>query len=194
MGANNGKDKRHRDDIRVFASWIKKRIQYMFQKKVYIMQNNDMEKIAGLINLINWLIPKLSKQLWFTKGIEPMMTGDSSGDQIQGKMVPLNATVNNNSQAILPYKLIDEVIDKASFILVLHKCMCRVGMECRDYPPEFGCMFIGEGARYLAQEKEAIGKEVTVQAFRTTQHQGADNTAHDDQNGDFQAVVSHQAD
>ncbi len=163
MGSNNKKSQKHRDDFRIFGSWIKKRIQYKLRKEAYIIQNKDMEKIGGLINIINWLTPKLSKQSWFTKGIEPMLTGDSSGDQIQGKMVPLNVTVNDNSKAILPYKLIDEVIEKASFILILNRCMCRIGMKCQDYPIEFGCMFIGEGARYLSKEKETIGREASVQ-------------------------------
>ncbi len=162
MESNTKKVQNHKDDIRIFWSWIKKRIRYRLQKKTYIMQDNDMKRIAGLINIINWLTPKLSKQLWFTKFIEPMLSGDSSGDQIQGKMVPLNVTVNDNKKAILPYKLIDEVIEKSSFVFILHKCMCRVGMKCQDYPVEFACMFLGEGARYLSQEKEAIGRQVTV--------------------------------
>ena len=92
-----------------------------------------------------------------------MLTGDSSGDQIQGKLVPLNATVSDNPKAVLPFKLIDEVIEKAGFILILHNCMCRVGMDCQNYPKTFGCMFVGEGAAYLAKEKEAIGRKATVQ-------------------------------
>ncbi len=157
------KSRATREDFRQLGRWIRKRIQYRFQKKTYTIEDNDLVKIASLINIINWLTPKIATKKWFQKLFEPSLAGKPGGDRIQGKVVPLNAIVKDNPKAVMPYDLIDEVIEKASFRLILHECMCRKGMECEDYPIDFACLFVGDGARFLMQGDGAPGREATAE-------------------------------
>ncbi len=159
------KTSRGRDFI-LFFNWIFKRIKFSIQKKTYTLGYDDFPRLSALINMCNWLTPKFGTKKWFRKYLEPLLAGKPGKDHIQAKVIPLNALVKNNPKAVLPYKLIDEVIDKSSFRLILHDCMCRKGMGCMDYPQDFGCMFIGEGARYLMQSENPPGRSVTIKEAR----------------------------
>ncbi len=150
------------EDFILFFKWLFKRIKFRFQKKTYTLGYDDFPRLSAFIKLCNWLTPKFGTKKWFQKYVEPALAGKPGRDHIQTKVVPLNAMVKNNPKAVMPYKLIDEVIEKSSFRLILHDCMCRKGMGCKDYPQDFGCMFIGEGARFLMQSENPPGRSATV--------------------------------
>jgi Pyruvate/2-oxoacid:ferredoxin oxidoreductase delta subunit len=51
--------------------------------------------------------------------------------------------------AILPFDAVRRLVDSASYIVGLDACMCREIHDCKDYPVDLGCLFLGEGARTL---------------------------------------------
>lgn len=48
---------------------------------------------------------------------------------------------------ILPSEVIDHFLDKAPFLWVMDRCICRQASRCRDYPVDMGCLFMGDAAR-----------------------------------------------
>lgn len=151
------------EDFRLFFKWIFKRIKYKIQRKPYTLGYDDFPRLSALINLCNWLTPKFGTKKWFQRLVEPVLAGKPGADHIQTKVVPLNAIVKDSPKAVMPYGLIDGIIEKSSFRLILHDCMCRKGMGCKDYPRDFGCMFIGEGARYLMNNDNPPGRSATIE-------------------------------
>lgn len=152
----------HAQDFKNFGKYISKRIKFKIKKKTYTLGQDDFVGLGSLINLINWQAPLAGKKKWFQKLIEPSLVGKPGGDHIQAKVLPLNVKIKDIKKAIMPYKLIDELLDKSSFRLILHECMCRKAMNCKDYPHDFGCMFVGEGARYLMQSEFPPGYSATI--------------------------------
>lgn len=65
----------------------------------------------------------------------------------------------------LPSKMIREFINEANHIWLMDKCLCRDNMQCKDYPIELGCIFMGEAVMginprlgHLATKEEAIAR------------------------------------
>jgi len=44
----------------------------------------------------------------------------------------------------LPSEIVDYFIEKASYHWIMDFCLCRDGAGCRDYPRNYGCLFLGE--------------------------------------------------
>lgn len=151
------------NDFYQFGKYLKKRIQYMREGKSYILEAEDMPKLGHLISFTNRLVPYVSKVDWLKNIVDPLLSGRLVKNPLQVHVVPLNAKVKTSPSSVIPYQLIDEVIEKSSYRLVLHTCMCRQGMECKDYPHDFACLFLGEAAKYLGRSKDIAGREVTVE-------------------------------
>jgi ferredoxin len=65
----------------------------------------------------------------------------------------------------LPSTVIREFINEANHIWLMDKCLCRDNMQCKDYPIELGCIFMGEAVMginpklgHLATKEEAIAR------------------------------------
>jgi ferredoxin len=65
----------------------------------------------------------------------------------------------------LPSHVIREFINEANHIWLMEKCLCRDNMQCKDYPIELGCIFMGEAVMginpklgHLATKEEAIAR------------------------------------
>ncbi|MCP4762684.1 MAG: 4Fe-4S dicluster domain-containing protein [archaeon] len=60
-----------------------------------------------------------------------------------GAYIPINQSLGTFDSQILPYKVFEHFIEKASNI-VIHKCMCRHYYKCKNHPIELGCMYLGD--------------------------------------------------
>jgi NAD-dependent dihydropyrimidine dehydrogenase PreA subunit len=70
--------------------------------------------------------------------------------------LPRNETVINIDQSlgekkdmVLPSQVIDHFIDDSSYRVIMNYCICRQSNNCKDYPAEYGCLFLGEAAREI---------------------------------------------
>ncbi|MCD8212528.1 MAG: 4Fe-4S binding protein [Campylobacter sp.] len=69
-----------------------------------------------------------------------------------GFSMPLNIDLKDSlEQKTLPLELLTKVVTQASYRAIIKTCMCRETFKCRSYPTDFGCLFIGEGARAVVQ-------------------------------------------
>ena len=48
------------------------------------------------------------------------------------------------SETILPSQVVHSFIEKAKYHWIMNFCICRDSMKCKDYPINYGCLFLGE--------------------------------------------------
>ena len=142
------------------GAWVRKKIRHRLQGKPYSFDQEDFLNVTSFASILNWLLPKIGGKPWFRNWIEPRMAG-KGGKRVQAKVVPLNAPIKKQENEVVPYQLMDEIMEKASFRVALHDCLCRKAMGCTHYPIDFGCLDIGEGARPIAER--GVGRELTAE-------------------------------
>ena len=145
-----------------FSRWLKKRIQYRLEGRRYILEYGDFSSISDFIRFINLAVPRAGRKGWFKKLVESTLAEQPPEKQTQIRVVPLNAPVKSKTNTVMPYHLIDEVIDQAGFRIILNQCLCRKAMDCELGLVDFGCIFLGEGARYLMQGHDLPAREVSA--------------------------------
>ncbi len=67
---------------------------------------------------------------------------------------------------VLTTGLARELIDSAACIALACRCPCREEYKCQDYPVDFGCLCLGEGARDIA----AAGKARKIDRQQAIEH------------------------
>ncbi|MCP4750824.1 MAG: hypothetical protein GY866_08020 [Proteobacteria bacterium] len=65
------------------------------------------------------------------------------------KTLPVDQAVGEVVNEILPPQILDDMIDKCSFHLVMDECICRIGYKCENFSSDIGCLFMGETAKKL---------------------------------------------
>lgn len=101
-----------------------------------------MEKPA----VANWLEKKL-------------FDGDDLICLPKDKVIRLNKPLDAAENMVLPSQVAEHFVRKSSYRFIMHKCICRDGVTCKDYPIDYGCVFLGEAARGI---NPAFGREATV--------------------------------
>lgn len=77
-------------------------------------------------------------------------------------IMPLNVDVTDKGEkVVVPLELIRESLKKVSYIAGMDSCICREANECKDYPHNLGCLFLGEAAKVVV--KHELGREFTYE-------------------------------
>lgn len=95
-----------------------------------------------------WIINKMI----FEKNDLTVLTKDSIVE------VTLNKTIEPTDSIAVPSKVVDYFIDYSTYRFVMDFCICREAMDCKEYPLELGCLFMGENARRIPAE---LGRAVS---------------------------------
>ncbi|OGO16951.1 MAG: 4Fe-4S ferredoxin [Chloroflexi bacterium RBG_16_48_8] len=74
------------------------------------------------------------------------------------QVIPVNEPVGGTEKLILPSQVVDHVIEKANVHWVMNSCICRDANQCKDYPIDFGCLFLGDAALGINPE---LGRRIT---------------------------------
>jgi NAD-dependent dihydropyrimidine dehydrogenase PreA subunit len=121
------------------------RKKYEFKRDSYrkLMAGEDMSG-NRMTQVINELAPKVVAHTLALK--EP-------------RIIPVGRTVEAGSVA-LPMEILEHFIKKSTHRFILNFCICRDIMDCKDYPIDVGCMFLGEGAMQLNPE---LGRLASVE-------------------------------
>jgi ferredoxin len=107
-------------------------------------------KIAKLthIPIVRWIINKMI----FDKNDLTYLTKDSVVE------ISLNKKFEPPESFVVPSKVVEYFIDKSSYHFVMDFCLCREALQCKDYPVELGCLFMGEAAKKIPHE---LGRAVS---------------------------------
>ncbi|MFX1574296.1 MAG: 4Fe-4S dicluster domain-containing protein [Promethearchaeota archaeon] len=70
------------------------------------------------------------------------------GDDIiylhQDKLINVNKSIDEYQEYVLPSQVLEYFIAKANNHWIMNFCICRSSMNCKDYPKDLGCLFLGD--------------------------------------------------
>lgn len=104
----------------------------------------------------------------FTKLVDKLFF---EGDDIQ--VLPRDGSIKFNSlneilidknievpnETVLPSQVLKDMIKKSRYHFIMNNCICRVSNDCKDYPHELGCLFLGKGSKRISNK---LGREVSI--------------------------------
>jgi len=84
------------------------------------------------------------------------------GDDIiylpQDKVIEVNRSFEMPVEMVLPSQVVEHFIEKAKYHWVMNWCICRKSSNCKHYPIDLGCLFLGEAAMKIDPR---LGRPVT---------------------------------
>lgn len=96
---------------------------------------------------------------------------DSGYTHVQ--VIPLDVDLSSKSHnVILPVDLIVQELKDADYIAILHQCICRDSFDCKHYPHDFGCIFLGPVGRHAVEK--GIARHATLEEALEHVHEAAE--------------------
>ena len=95
------------------------------------------------------------KDLWETKDLETNMK------EYHSEEISISNSLGEIEQTEEEQQYIKESLKNISFIGGMDHCLCREANKCKDYPQDFGCLFLGEPGRHIL--KHGLGRELTYE-------------------------------
>lgn len=77
-------------------------------------------------------------------------------------VMPLNVDVSRAGEKVtVPMDMLKETLKKVDYIAGMDTCLCRQSNDCKDYPKDLACLFLGEPGRSIT--KHGLGRELTYE-------------------------------
>lgn len=67
----------------------------------------------------------------------------------QVTMIPVNEAISQGDQIVLPYTLLQQLVEQASARFIMTECVCRSHEGCLKHPTDLGCLFLGDGSSQI---------------------------------------------
>jgi ferredoxin len=74
--------------------------------------------------------------------------------------IQIDASIEDAGSVALPTMVVETMIKEASHRAIANFCICRDGMECKDYPIDWGCIFLGDAVTKIDPE---LARQTTVE-------------------------------
>ncbi len=105
------------------------------------------------------LIAKLTKVPIIGGIIDHMLfEGDNVIYLPKDQVIHVDKSIEPPTETVLPSQVEEYFIKKANYHWIMNACICRDGMNCKDYPHDLGCLFMGEAALQINPQ---LGRRVT---------------------------------
>jgi ferredoxin len=62
------------------------------------------------------------------------------------RVIPVNRRLEGREDMVLPSQVLERIIHRARHHWIMDFCICRQSADCRDYPHDYGCLFMGAAA------------------------------------------------
>jgi len=77
-------------------------------------------------------------------------------------VMPLDIDITDKSEkVVIPMDMLKESLKHASYIAGMDSCLCRDATDCKDYPKNVACLFLGEGGKTVVKHK--LGRQFTYE-------------------------------
>lgn len=77
-------------------------------------------------------------------------------------VLPLNVDLSDYSEkVVVPIDLIKAALAKSDYIAALNRCICRDAEDCKNYPHDLACLFLGRGGEHVVDS--GIATRVTYE-------------------------------
>ena len=90
-----------------------------------------------------------------------------------GHYIPVNLPMGDYENVVVPYKVFEHFINKASNI-VLRTCPCRERWDCQNHSIEYGCIFMGDDTKNMVLSPDQGYKATKKQALEHVKNAIAD--------------------
>jgi NAD-dependent dihydropyrimidine dehydrogenase PreA subunit len=133
-----------------------------------------MGRSKRIYDLLLSVWPLYKVGLWMGKqpGIGSLLNPIFSSKIHQVTMIPVNETINQGDQIVLPYSLLMQLVEQASARFIMTECVCRSHENCQSHPINLGCLFLGDGA---AQIHMSLGRLCDLEEAKTHIQEGAED-------------------
>jgi ferredoxin len=74
------------------------------------------------------------------------------------RVVTIGRNIDDPGQFALPSQVVEHFINQAEHHWIMNTCICRHGSNCKDYPINLGCLFLGEAVKGI---NPALGRLVS---------------------------------
>lgn len=75
-------------------------------------------------------------------------------------------------KCVIPMDLIKEALRRTDFIGAMNTCLCRDAHDCKDYPHDLACLFLGKGGKIVTEH--GLAKQITYEEAVERIHRAAD--------------------
>ena len=106
-----------------------------------------------------WIAEITKKSRVYKKIIDKMLFEDDEIVVIPNT-ININRKIESEGSEFLPTQVIKDVIKRCDDIVIMNSCLCRTSNDCKDYPKDIGCIFLGPTARKIPKH---IGHLATVE-------------------------------
>jgi formate hydrogenlyase subunit 6/NADH:ubiquinone oxidoreductase subunit I len=79
------------------------------------------------------------------------------------RSIKVNQSLEKDRDMVIPDKIMDHFIEKASHRFIMNSCICRKASACKDYPIDLGCLFLGQAVLGINPE---LGRLVSLEEAR----------------------------
>jgi len=86
-----------------------------------------------------------------------------------GTYIPINKSLGEFTNIVIPYKVFKHFIEKASHIVMMTDCPCRTFNNCQDHDKSLGCIYMGDDTvnLLLPQDKgDVVTKEEALERLK----------------------------
>ena len=133
-------------------NWLKEHVIYMSRDRWPLA----LKLYKMFVRFSVWMKQGGLKAKIYKKGI--MLSPDME-THTSTVVMPLNVDVSEGGEkVVLPLDIIRKALEKASFIGMMDSCLCREANDCKDYPHDIGCLFLGEAGKVIV--KHDLGRQV----------------------------------
>lgn len=134
--------------------WFVKLIKHFFPSRFFLAK---LTKIPLIGRLIKYLMFEGDKIIYLPKD----------------KTIQLNQSLDPPGNMALPSKVVEYFIEKARYHWIMNFCICRDSMQCKDYPIDLGCLFLGEAVLGInSQLGRRVTKEEALEHIRLCREAG----------------------
>ena len=136
-------------------SWILKNVLYMNDKRwPFVFKLYNM-----FVKYSVWMREGGWKAKLYKKAIKLYPDMERPTGTI---VMPLDVDISEESEkTVVPLDMIKESLKKVDYIAGMNECLCRNANDCKDYPHDLGCLFLGEAAKIVV--KHNLGRRFTYE-------------------------------
>ena len=122
-------------------------------------------------------LSKLANKLFFEgDDIQVLPRDVSIKSKNNAEEIEINADIEVPKDTILPSEVLKEMIRKSRYHFVMNSCICRVSNDCKDYPHDLGCLFLGRGSKRISNNLgRVVSKEEALEHVDKCQEAGLVN-------------------
>lgn len=132
-------------------------VKYAFNTRFFLASLSKKSKIAHKI--INDVIFEDDETIIIPNTTKLNKKIDSNSEN-SSKNITINKKIEDEESTFLPTDILKEVVKQASNIVIMNKCLCRTSNDCKDFPQDIGCIFMGPTSKRIPKH---LGREATVE-------------------------------